>query len=83
MNLTENEKIFLRELQPEFNGIETISDGKDFCRECSLGSRKARGVLSTLIQKQVLSYSGNLPENKNCYNPIYKSKNYEEAVKEI
>lgn len=95
INLTEQEKIFLKELNFVHMGWdaktetsypiecgETTNDGKVYCRNSVLGARKARGVLSALMQKGVLDYSGNLPENRNCWNPIYKGKNYEEAMKE-
>lgn len=77
MKLTINEKQFLEELKSEFRGdIETRCDGGDFCQSCSLGAKVARGVLSSLIKKGVLDYYGNLPENKDCFNPIYKGVNY-------
>ena len=99
LKLTENEKVFLQEIKKEFyyrkyksmfskeyelvEGCETNDDGKELCRKSSLGSRVARGVLSSLTKKEILSYAGLLPENRNCWNPIYKDKNYDLAMQII
>lgn len=93
ISLTEQEKTFLNELnfvhiELDFKTeslvdreyIETTGDGEEYCRYSALGARKARGVLSSLMQKGVLEYFGNLPENRDCWNPIYKGENYDEAI---
>ena len=79
MKLTENEKVFLKDFIKELERSKHVEniDGKDFCQnDCSLGSRVARGVLSSLNKKGVFDYGGMLPENKHCWNPLYMGENY-------
>lgn len=45
--------------------------------------RRYRGGLSSLIKKEIVVWYGNLPGNEDCFNPIYKGKNWEEAVNSL
>lgn len=87
INLTEQEKTFLKEIKESMeyyseDSNETCEDGKELCENSVLGSKKARAILSNLMQKGIVNYYGNLPCNKHCWNAISKGANYEEAIKE-
>lgn len=58
----------------DFYNVFDNNDGK---------TRSYRGGLSSLIKKEIVEWYGNDPINKNCFNPIYKSKNWDEAVNSL
>lgn len=38
--------------------------------------KQLRGVVANLMKKGIIDYSGNLPGNEHCWNPIYKGVNW-------
>ena len=45
--------------------------------------RKNRAVLASLHKKKVVSYAASAPENKGCFNPIFKGENWNIALTEL
>ena len=48
--------------------------------ETKISTKVLRGVLASLIKKEVVEYYGNEPQNKNCWNPIFKGSKWNEAI---
>lgn len=85
MKLTELEIEMIKELANEYEkyyeeDVEWHNLGWDMDKT---KAKQRRGTLASLTKKEILEYSGLLPENRNCFNPIYRGKNWKEALNEI
>ena len=69
----ENEyKVLVREDNVAISNVEN---------ETKISTKVLRGVLASLIKKEVVIYYGNEPQNKNCWNPIFMGMKWGEAVR--
>ena len=70
---------FLKKDYERNHGHQDNTDIYAVVAETNLTIRVLRGVLSSLIQKEVVEYWGNDPRNRDCFCPIFKGKRWIEA----
>ena len=83
MELTKLENQVVKCLEAKYasdNGIEDNTDISVVANSTKISIKVLRGVLSSLIQKEVVDYYGNEPQNKNCWNPIFRGSKWNEAI---
>ena len=85
MELTKLEKQVVECLQKEYK-VFVYEDNvaiSNVENETKISTKILRGVLASLIKKEVVIYYGNEPQNKNCWNPIFMGTKWSEAIRSI
>lgn len=78
MEITELEAKLLNYIKDDFSGEFTESSVDEYLhytKDFPIDPKQARGILATLKRKKVIDYCN----EKGCWNPIYKAKNWDEA----